>query len=226
MEVLNRFNLNETQKKQFDRYYEFLIDYNEKVNLTAITDKKEVFVKHFYDSCLAKDLIKKNAKLADIGTGAGFPAVPLKIIRPDINLTLVDSLNKRINFLDELAQNLNINYTTIHARAEEFGKGEHREQFDVVVARAVASLNSLVEYLLPVAKIGGKIIAYKGANYKEEIIQAKKAIQLLGGKLDEVIEFDLPNNSGKRALIVINKISQTPKLYPRGQNLPKLKPIR
>ena len=226
MEVLNRFNLNETQKKQFDRYYEFLIDYNEKVNLTAITDKKDVFVKHFYDSCLAKDLIKKNAKLADIGTGAGFPAVPLKIIRPDINLTLVDSLNKRINFLDELAQNLNINYTTIHARAEEFGKGEHREKFDVVVARAVASLNSLVEYLLPVAKIGGKIIAYKGANYKEEIIQAKKAIQLLGGKLDEVIEFNLPNNSGKRALIVINKISQTPKLYPRGQNLPKLKPIR
>ena len=225
MKVLKSLNLNKEQTQQFETYYNFLIEYNEKVNLTAITEKEEVYIKHFYDSCLAKDFIKENAKLVDVGTGAGFPAVPLKIMRPDINLTLVDSLNKRLIFLNELAEKLNINYTTIHARAEEFGRSQNREQYDVVVARAVASLNSLAEYLLPLAKVGGKVIAYKGANYKEEVNLAKNAIKLFGGEIEKILEFDLPNNYGKRALVIINKVSTTPKGYPRAKNLPKIKPI-
>ena len=222
---MNILNVNEKQNSQFETYFNFLVDYNQKVNLTAITDKEEVFVKHFYDSCLAKDLIQQNATMVDVGTGAGFPAVPLKIVRPDIKLTLVDSLNKRITFLNELSKQLNINYETIHARAEDFGHSQHREQFDVVVARAVASLNSLAEYLLPLAKVGGKVIAYKGANFQEELDLSKKAIKVLGGEIEQVLEFELPNNAGKRALIVIKKVSTSPKSYPRGKNLPKLKPI-
>jgi len=225
MDVLKQLNLTELQESQFETYFNFLVEYNEKVNLTAITEKEDVYIKHFFDSCLAKDLIKQNARVVDVGTGAGFPAIPLKIVRPDINLTLVDSLNKRIVFLNELAEKLNINYTTIHSRAEDFAHGENREKFDIVVARAVASMDSLAEYLLPLTKVGGKVIAYKGSNYKEEIEKAKKAIKILGGEIEQLLEFELPNNSGSRALVVIKKASTTPKQYPRGKNLPKVKPI-
>lgn len=211
-------------KSQFEIYFKELIEYNEKVNLTAITEKEDVFIKHFYDSCLAQSLINKNAKVVDIGTGAGFPGLPLKIVRNDIDLHLVDSLNKRIVFLDSLKEKLNLKYSTTHARAEEFCSN-HRESFDVCVSRAVAKLNTLAEYCLPLLKVGGKFIAYKGSNIDEEIKESKKAIDLLGGKIIEIKKFMLPEDKGERNLVLIEKISKTSSKYPRGKNLPKTKPI-
>lgn len=210
----------------FETYYRDLIEYNEKVNLTAITDKEEVYIKHFYDSCLASELIPSNAKVVDIGTGAGFPGVPLKIIRDDIDLHLVDSLNKRITFLNQLQQNLNIKYSTYHARAEDFSVNpSNRETFDVCVSRAVAKLNTLAEYCLPVVKIGGVFIAYKAGDVEDEIKESLKAINILGGEIKDIKKFSLPNNMGNRTLIIIKKIKNTPQKYPRNKNLPKLKPL-
>ena len=214
----------ENNKEKFDIYYQNLVSYNEKVNLTAITERDEVFVKHFLDSILPIDEIKQNSTVVDVGTGAGFPSLPIKIVRPDISLTMVDSLNKRINFLNELTSKLNINSNNIHSRAEEFASN-NREKFDVAVARAVARLNTLLEYLLPLVKIGGIVLAYKGSNFKEELDESKNAINLLGGKFLKTLHFDLPNNAGERNIIVIQKIKQTPTQYPRSQNKPKTNPI-
>lgn len=210
--------------KEFEIYYNELIEYNEKVNLTAITEKEEVFIKHFYDSCLAQQFIPQNAKVVDIGTGAGFPGLPLKIVRNDIDLHLVDSLNKRIVFLNTLKEKLNIDFSTTHARAEEFCVN-HRESFDICVSRAVAKLNTLAEYCLPLIKVGGKFIAYKGSNITEELEESKKAIRLLGGQIEDVKNIILPKNMGERNLIIIKKIEKTNTKYPRGKNLPKIKPI-
>lgn len=209
----------------FNLYFEKLVSYNEKVNLTAITEKDQVFDKHFLDSILPVDIIPQNARMVDVGTGAGFPSLPLKIVRPDINLTMVDSLNKRINFLNELIVELGIETTNIHARAEDFALN-NREKFDVAVARAVARLNTLLEYLLPLVKVGGMVLAYKGSSAEEEIEEAKNAISILGGKIKQILHFDLPNNQGERNIIVVEKIKSTPKQYPRGKNLPKLNPIK
>ncbi len=209
----------------FNLYFEKLVSYNEKVNLTAITEKDQVFDKHFLDSILPVDIIPQNARMVDVGTGAGFPSLPLKIVRPDINLTMVDSLNKRINFLNELIVELGIETTNIHARAEDFALN-NREKFDVAVARAVARLNTLLEYLLPLVKVGGMVLAYKGSSAEEEIEEAKNAISILGGKVKQILHFDLPNNQGERNIIVVEKIKSTPKQYPRGKNLPKLNPIK
>lgn len=210
----------------FKIYYEELIKYNENVNLTAITDKEEVYIKHFYDSCLANDLIPNQAKVVDVGTGAGFPGVPLKIIRNDIDLHLVDTLNKRITFLEYLKQLLNIRYKTYHSRAEDFSNNlSNREKFDVCISRAVAKLNTLAEYCLPLIKVGGLFIAYKAGEVEEEIKQSLNAINILGGKIKEIKSFDLPNNMGGRKLIIIEKIKNTPKKYPRNKNLPKIKPL-
>ena len=210
---------------RFFKYYEELISYNEKVNLTAITDKEEVYIKHFYDSLLGAEFISENATVLDIGTGAGFPGLPLKILRNDIKLTLVDSLNKRIEFLKSLSPILNVEYDCIHSRAEDFAHSTHRETFDIVTARAVASLNTVCEYTLPLVKVGGLFLAYKGSNANEEITSATKAISLLGGKIEFEKRFELPNNMGSRTIIGIRKILQTKKMYPRGKNLPKLKPL-
>ncbi len=209
---------------KFEIYFNELIKYNKHTNLTAITEKKEVFIKHFLDSCLSVKYIKPNSSVVDIGTGAGFPGIPLKIVRNDINLYLVDSLNKRITFLNELQKMLNIEYTTYHARAEDFCK-INRECFDVCVSRAVAKLNTLIEYCLPLIKVGGIFIAYKGNNIKEEITQAKKALNILGGEIINIEKFDLPENMGLRNLIIIKKIKNTPNKYPRGKNLPKKTPL-
>ena len=211
---------------KFETYFNELIDYNTKVNLTAITDKQDVYIKHFFDSCLASDFIPSNAKVADIGTGAGFPGVPLKIIRSDIDLNLVDSLNKRIIFLDYLKQKLDIKYNTYHSRAEDFCASEaNRETFDVVVSRAVAKLNTLAEYCLPLVKVGGKFIAYKGGDIEQELQDSLNAIKILGGQIDVVKDFSLPMDKGSRTLVIIKKIKPTPKIYPRGKNLPKIKPL-
>lgn len=222
---LKEFGYTDEAINKFNIYYNELISYNEKVNLTAITDREEVVVKHFIDSCLSKEFITDNASVLDIGTGAGFPGVPLKIVKNDIKLTLVDSLNKRIEFLKQLSNSLDLKYDCIHSRAEEFAHSKYRENFDIVVARAVAQLATLCEYTLPLVKVGGIFIAYKGANYSDELNNSKKCIEKLGGKILNIKEYDLPLNFGKRFLIIIKKIKNTEKIYPRGKNLPKLKPI-
>lgn len=218
-------NLITKHASEFEKYYNSLISFNEKVNLTAITDKDDVFIKHFLDSILSIDEIKQNAQIIDVGAGAGFPSLPIKIVRPDIRLTMLDSLNKRINFLNQICSELDIKSTNVHARAEDYVK-VCREKYDVALARAVARLNTLVEYLLPYVKIGGLVLAYKGSNYLDELSEAKRAIELLGGKYLKTISFNLPENKGERNIIVIEKIKPTEKSYPRAKNLPKLNPIK
>ncbi len=217
-------NLTPKQEEQFVTYFEFLTSYNQKVNLTAITDKQEVYIKHFYDSILGAEFVPQNATVVDVGTGAGFPGVPIKIVRPDIKLTLVDSLNKRIEFLRQLSTKLDISSECVHSRAEDFAT-LNREKFDVATSRAVASLNTLCEYTLPLLKVGGIFLAYKGGNMDEELNNSQKAISTLGGVVENIKKFILPNNMGERNIIIIKKIKNTPKKYPRGKNLPKLKPI-
>ena len=218
-------NLIFKHQKDFDIYFEELVSYNEKVNLTAITEKNEVYTKHFLDSILSIDAIPFNSSVVDVGTGAGFPSLPIKIVRPDIKLTMVDSLNKRINFLNHLCEKLKIESTNVHARAEEFAQ-KNREQFDVAVARAVAKLNTLLEYLLPLVKVGGLVIAYKGGNIAEEFMEAENALNILGGKVLKSLRFDLPNGYGERNILIIEKIKPTDKKYPRLQNKPKTDPIK
>lgn len=212
-------------RSEFDTYYQELVSYNEKVNLTAITEVNEVFTKHFLDSILSIDAIPVNSSVVDVGTGAGFPSLPIKIVRPDIKLTMVDSLNKRVNFLNSLCDKMKIESTNVHARVEDFAKN-NREKFDVAVARAVAKLNTLLEYLLPLIKVGGLVIAYKGANLAEEFMEAETALEVLGGKVLKSLRFDLPNGHGERNILIIEKIKSTDKLYPRPQNKPKTNPIK
>ena len=279
-------NLMISHSTEFEIYFNELVAYNQHTNLTAITEKGEVFVKHFLDSILPIDQIKQGASVVDVGSGAGFPGLPIKIVRPDINLTMVDSLNKRINFLNILCGKLNENYlqnlalekqeleqglpfnvkisqpqknyaelniqqnqtntnlntqtkqnfnfntqpkqtyaniNALHARAEDFCK-TNREKFDVAVARAVAKLNTLLEYLLPLVKVGGIVLAYKGNNL-DELSESQNAISVLGGKLEKTLSFTLPENAGTRNIFVIKKIKPTPAIYPRSQNKPKSNPL-
>lgn len=225
MKLTSYQNLIDKHMNEFDIFYNELVSYNQKVNLTAITDKHDVFTKHFLDSILGVDAIKENASVVDVGTGAGFPGIPLKVVRPDIDLTLVDSLEKRVKFLDLITNKLDIKSTNVHSRAEDFAK-THFEKFDVAVARAVARLNTLLEYLLPLVKVNGLVVAYKGSNSDEELVEATKAIEVLGGKVLKTFKFNLPNDYGERNLIVIEKIKPTPKIYPRAQNKPKTDPIK
>ncbi|MBQ9673340.1 MAG: 16S rRNA (guanine(527)-N(7))-methyltransferase RsmG [Ruminococcus sp.] len=205
------------QIQQFQKYYELLIEWNEKINLTAITESKEVAIKHFFDSVtlLMNVNVKSNAKLIDVGTGAGFPSIPIKIMRPDINITLLDSLNKRLVFLTEVCTQLNIKADIIHKRAEEGGRDKKlREMFDIAVSRAVANLNTLSEYCMPYVKVGGTFVAMKGKNGAEELKSAEKAIKLLSGEVSDVSEFKLPNGD-ERTIITIKKFKNCPKQYPR-----------
>lgn len=211
------------QGRQFLKYYDFLVSENQKYNLTAITTKEEVFYKHFLDSVLPESEITKNAKIIDIGSGAGFPAVPLKIVRPDLKFTLVDSLNKRVNFLNELFILLNLgDIKAVHARAEDFIKG-NRESYDFAVARAVAPLNTLLEYMVPYLKVGGRCLIYKSQKLEEEIVEAKKAMEILSVKIVKVLEYELGDAS--RKILIVEKTEKTNEKYPRGKNLPKLKPL-
>lgn len=215
--------LSEEQEKQFLKYYDFLVSENQKYNLTAITSKEEVFYKHFLDSVLPESEITKNAKIIDIGSGAGFPAVPLKIVRPDLKFALVDSLNKRVNFLNELFILLNLgDIKAVHARAEDFIK-ENRESYDFAVARAVAPLNTLLEYMVPYLKVGGRCLIYKSQKLEEEIVEAKKAMEILSVKIVKVLEYELGDAS--RKILIVEKTEKTNEKYPRGKNLPKLKPL-
>lgn len=226
IEVFKRYHidLNNTQAEQFLEYYQFLISENKKYNLTAITEFDEVLVKHFVDSILPCNLIPKGASVADIGTGAGFPGVPLKIIRPDIKLTLIDSLQKRINFLSQLLDILDINNVKLyHSRAEDIG--DKREKYDVALSRAVAKVPTLCEYLLPYVKVGGMAFMYKANGVEEELDSGKKAIKTFGGQIKEILHFRLNEVESERNIIVIKKIKLTPLKYPRGKNLPKTSPI-
>ncbi len=226
-----KFNiqLSSTQIDRFLKYKDLLIEWNNKINLTAITAPNEIIEKHFIDSmaCLISNKFYEGCKVIDVGTGAGLPGIPLKIARPDINVTLLDSLNKRINFLNEVIKELDlIEIKAVHARAEDYGKDEkYREKFDIAVSRAVANLAVLAEYVLPFVKVGGYFISLKGPDVDVEINNGKKAINILGGKIEETIKIELPNSGIVHSLILIKKINKCPTKYPRKAGKPAKNPL-
>ncbi len=210
----------------FARYEELLMEWNGKMNLTAIKDGREITVKHFIDSLTPAltGRIPKNGTLVDVGSGAGFPGVPLTMLYPELGTILVDSLGKRVRFLQELTVALGVTAECVHSRAEELGQTSYREQCDVVTARAVANLSVLCEYCLPLAKVGGVFLAMKGPEVEEELEAAGNALELLGGKVGEVYPFTLPDGS-RRNIIAIEKIAPTPKKYPRDAKKMKNNPL-
>ena len=224
--------LSEKQKEQFFQYYEMLIEWNKVMNLTAITELDEVVTKHFMDSLLLvkviADIQEKPYKCIDVGTGAGFPGIPLKIAYPHLKVTLLDSLQKRIKFLNEVVTQLGLkDVETIHGRAEDFAKPSmKRESYDVCVSRAVANLSSLSEYCLPYVNQNGYFIPYKSGKVDEELLESKKAVFVLGGKIEEEVKFELPDSDISRSLIKIKKIAATPKKYPRKSGLATKEPIK
>lgn len=223
-----KITLTENQYEQFQKYFELLAEWNEKMNLTAITDESGVALKHFADSLSLLNFvdIPQNSSLADVGTGAGFPGVVLKIARPDIKLTLIDSLNKRLVFLGEVCAQLGIEAELIHSRAEDGARDEKlRESFDFAVSRAVARMNVLSEYCLPYVKVGGAFCAMKGAQANEEFKDSLNAINTLGGKLEKKYFFELPENGGERAIAVVRKVKNTPQKYPRQSGKIKAKAL-
>ncbi|MBE5968287.1 MAG: 16S rRNA (guanine(527)-N(7))-methyltransferase RsmG [Lachnospiraceae bacterium] len=220
--------LSEHQKQQFIHYYEILVEWNKVMNLTAITDFAEVLQKHFIDSLtIVKAINPKNTTIIDVGTGAGFPGIPIKIVFPETKIVLLDSLNKRIKFLNEVIEKLGLKeISTIHGRAEDYGKNpEYREKFDLCVSRAVANLSSLSEYCIPFVKKGGCFVSYKSEKASDEMKSAQNAIKLLGAKIENVTEFNLPDSTMDRTLISIKKMAATPKKYPRTAGKPSKEPL-
>ena len=234
LSVLN-LSLSEEQLNKFVLYYELLIEWNNKINLTAITDIDVVFKKHFIDSLsfikafnLSESLFLKNViSLIDVGTGAGFPGLVLKIAFPGLKITLLDSLSKRVNFLNDVIDRLDLNnITAVHSRAEDFAKlSDYREQFDFCVSRAVANLSTLSEYCIPFVKKDGYFVSYKSYKSDEELSSASKAIHILGGEVEREVDFYLPSSDIYRDLIVIKKVLSTPKKYPRKAGLPSKEPL-
>lgn len=231
--ILNAFksinlDLTENEINAFKMYMDLLLEWNNKINLTAITEEDEIILKHFVDSCSIIKYIKNEDKLIDIGTGAGFPGIPLKVINKDIHITLMDSLNKRINFLNEVINKLSLeNINAIHSRAEDLARNkDYREMYDVAVSRAVANLSTLSEYMLPFVKVGGKCICMKGPNIDEELENAKGAITKLGGRIKYIDNFKLGNTENERNIIVIEKIKETSKMFPRKAGLPSKEPLK
>ena len=221
--------LSDQQKKQFERYFELLVEWNEKINLTAITDKEEVYLKHFYDSIapILQGLIpNETIKLLDIGAGAGFPSLPMKILYPQLDVTIIDSLNKRINFLQLLAQELDLdNVHFYHGRAEDLAQDKNfRAQYDFVTARAVARMQVLSELTIPYLKVGGKLLALKASNAPEELLEAKNALNLLFSKVEDNLSYDLPNGD-PRYITVVEKKKETPNKYPRKAGMPNKRPL-
>lgn len=220
-------SLEQGQIEKFYEYMNLLKEWNNKINLTAIADDEGIIKKHFIDSATINSLIKQESKVIDVGTGAGFPGIPLKIIKETREITLLDSLNKRLIFLNEVISKLNLkNVKVVHARAEDAGVNEQfREVYDIAVSRAVAPLNILVEYLLPFVKIGGKVICMKGSSIDEELCISRNAIQLLGGIVETREELVLPNSDIYRSILVIKKIKHTPNKFPRKAGTPAKQPI-
>ena len=222
-------NLTDQQKFQFERYFELLVEWNEKINLTAITEKEEVYLKHFYDSIapILQGLIEnQEIKLLDIGAGAGFPSLPMKILYPQLDVTIIDSLNKRINFLQLLAEELDLEGVHFyHGRAEDFAQDKHfRAQFDIVTARAVARMQVLSELTIPYLKVGGKLLALKASNAPEELTEAKNALNLLFSKVEDNISYTLPNGD-PRFITIVEKKKETPNKYPRKAGMPNKRPL-
>lgn len=219
--------INSNQLEKFYKYMQLLLEWNKKINLTAITDEDEIILKHFVDSLTVLKYINENDRIIDVGTGAGFPGIPIAIMMPNVKITLLDSLNKRINFLNEVIKELDLkNVETIHSRSEDCGKDTlFREKYDIAIARAVANLSTLSEYLLPFVKIGGKMICMKGSEIEEELKNAQYAIKVLGGKIIARDEFTLPESDIKRNIIIVEKEQYTPKMYPRKAGLPAKEPI-
>ena len=229
-------DLDQSQFDQFEEYYKTLVEWNEFMNLTAITEYDEVMLKHFVDSlALNKALendnisldLNSNLKIIDIGTGAGFPGIPMKIAYENLNVTLLDSLNKRIKFLDEVISKLSLKgITAMHGRSEDYARDKaHREQYDLCVSRAVANLSTLAEYCLPYVKEGGYFIPFKSGNIDEELINAKHAVFLLGGKIVDTIKLTLPGSDIERSFVIIKKVKNTSKNYPRKAGLPAKEPL-
>ncbi|MEG2116401.1 MAG: 16S rRNA (guanine(527)-N(7))-methyltransferase RsmG [Clostridia bacterium] len=218
-------NLDNDTLNKFEQLFDRLNSENQKYNLTTITSREDVFLLHFFDSVTSHFLIPENATLCDVGSGGGFPALPLKLVRPDINLTMIDSVNKKVNYLNETCALLNLsNAVAIHTRVEDFCKNGHREEFDVVTSRAVAKLPTLLEYCLPLVKVGGIFIAYK-TDVAEELELSKNALSILGGSIEKIHDISIEGKSLLRTLVVFRKISNSPKIYPRGKNLERLSPL-
>lgn len=230
LEKLNKIqlNVNDEVLNKFCAYMTNLLEWNEKINLTAITEEDDIILKHFIDSLTILEYIPEKSNVIDVGTGAGFPGIPLKIVREDINMTLMDSLNKRITFLNEVINKLGLKkINAIHSRAEELAKmPEHREKYDIAVSRAVANLSTLSEYMIPFVKVGGKCICMKGSNIEEELKTAKNAIKELGGEIEKVINFKLPDSDNERNIIIIKKVRNTKSKYPRKAGMPSKEPLK
>ncbi|WP_347087540.1 16S rRNA (guanine(527)-N(7))-methyltransferase RsmG [Streptococcus rubneri] len=223
------FPLTDRQKEQYERYFELLVEWNEKINLTAITEKDEVYLKHFYDSIapILQGLIENQPiRLLDIGAGAGFPSLPMKILFPELDVTIIDSLNKRINFLHLLAEELDLSEVHFyHGRAEDFAQDKaFRAQFDLVTARAVARMQVLSELTIPYLKVGGRLLALKASNAPEELEEAKNALNLLFSKVEDNLQYELPNGD-PRYITVVEKKKETPNKYPRKAGLPNKRPL-
>lgn len=219
--------LTKQQSEQFYKYTTMLLDWNTRINLTSITEIQDVITKHFIDSLTILKYIKEEDKVIDVGTGAGFPGLPIKIVKPKIEVTLLDSLNKRVKFLNETIKEIETkNITTIHLRAEDAGRlQEHREQYNVVVSRAVAPMNTLLEYMMPFAKVNGICICMKGSKADEEINKSNKAISKLGGKIEKIETFQLPETDINRTIIIVKKIKEITDEYPRKAGIPNQKPL-
>lgn len=228
-ELANKINIDLDDEKisKFMLYKNLLQEWNEKINLTAITEDREIIIKHFIDSLTVIKYIPENASVIDVGTGAGFPGIPVKIAKENTDITLLDSLNKRLIYLNEVIDKCELkDISTVHGRAEDFGNNiEYREKYDIAIARAVANLTTLTELCLPFVKIGGSFIAMKGSSI-EEIEEAKKAIEVLGGEIKKVDKFILPETDMERNIVIIKKIKNTPKQYPRKAGIPANKPIK
>lgn len=221
--------ITEGQLQKLLGFKKILLEWNEKINLTAITEEKDVYIKHFIDSatCLKTGCIKEGMRLIDVGSGAGFPGVPVKILQENVHMTLLDSLNKRIAYLHEVVSKLELDNTEpVHGRAEEAAEGKpHRESYDVALSRAVAAMNVLCEYCLPFVKVGGHFVCQKGPDCTAELREAERAVRVLGGELAEVREFKLPFSDIRHQIVIIEKISETPTKYPRKPGKPAASPI-
>ena len=228
--VFSKYNilLDEQQIDKFDRYYKLLVEYNSKFNLTNIINKEDVWLKHFLDSCLPFDYFEQNSTLLDIGGGAGFPSIPLKIIRPDLKIVILDSVGKKVDFMNMVIDVLGLdNIQAIHSRCEDLAKKEvYRECFDYCVARAVAPLTTLLEYAVPFIKVSGNLVLYKGSGYQTEIENSKNSCKELKCELEEIKEIFVKELNLNRYFLIYNKVYQTPVKYPRGQNKPRTCPLK